>query len=590
MMDEQNEPSRSSLQALRRDREYIELLSLAIDGTPSEKDFTNLQERLKTDSEARKHYIRHRLLEAGIAREVSVDAVGGMVDQIGYAADVKPVDPEAEVRSLEARSRSIETASSCRGVAQRQSRWSMWIGQHAAVIIPWVMLVGGCVAVLIGQRPNFWLEGESVVLPSPVAVAQVDHTEAQVTAMLVDEAGAKFADNRSTDDVIFSPGDYELLEGTVHLRFASGVDLVMKAPAKLAIDDLLHARLAFGAVRAIVPPSAVGFTIATTDVNFEDVGTEFGLNVSKKTGESTMQVFDGQVNVRESATNGLMKSVYEGDWVRYADGKAKQGGEPDGQQFPSPGEIGYLRWKTIGQHHTDDPSLIGWFPFIRKEDSETLFNAAPNSVVTSGRIHGPRWVSGRWAGKEALLFDRDTDFVEFEIPGEYREITVAVWMQVDRLDREMIAICNSSHGDDGDLHFQMNRYGLPRGGIMGAPREELRWVGDPVPVGKWVHVVSVTSIPDCRSDIYVNGKIVTQSTLVQSDFKISPGVCRLGNWVSYAQFSERPPRSLRGRMDEVAIWKRALTDEEISTLVDEGRPSLVWSRDNPPLEHPLPKP
>ncbi|MFG0286570.1 MAG: LamG domain-containing protein [Rhodopirellula sp. JB044] len=587
-MDHQNESKQSSLHSIRRDREFIELLSTAIDGTLSDEAFAKLQQRLMEDREARRHYIRHRLLEAGVAREVSVDAVGGMVDQIGHVSDGKHVDAESTVRLPESHAYSGEEAwRRGNGGRPRSASWVTW---YAAVVVPWVMLVGGCLAVLIGQRPNFWIDGEAVVLSSPVEVVQVDHVNAEITAMLVDEAGAKFAGGRSTDDVIFNPGDYELLEGTIHLRFASGVDLVMQAPAKLAIDDLLHARLAYGAVRAIVPPSAVGFTIKTTDVNFEDVGTEFGLNVSKKTGESTMQVFDGQVNVREAKNNGLMKSVYEGDWVRYSGGEAKPGEEPAAEQFPSPGEIGFLRWKTVRRRHVDDPSLIGWFPFTRQDDSKLLVNAAGNALVTPGQISGPRWVSGRWPGKDALLFDRDTDFVEFEIPGTYEEMTIAVWIQVDRLDREMISICNSNGGENGVLHFQMNRFGLPRGGIMGARRDELRWIGDPVPVGKWVHVLSVTSVPDKRSDIYVNGEKVTQSLLREDEYPIKPGVCRLGNWVPFAQFSERPPRALRGRMDEVAIWKRALSDEEISTLVDEGRPSLVWSRDNPPLEHPLPKP
>ncbi|WP_404309031.1 LamG-like jellyroll fold domain-containing protein [Neorhodopirellula lusitana] len=611
--DSARSPSQSNrnTQSLRNDQELADLFSLAIDGAMDQDTFAKLQDRLQSDPEARKHYIRHRLLEAGMARELSVDAIGGMVDQIGFAPGAKAVEQDdlmqsACSRAVSAAADSAEIASSQAvadslvGVATGQgnpcqegprgTQWISWIGQHAAVIVPWVLLVGGCLAVMFGLQAHSSFDDFKVVLPSQVGVASVEHSVSQVTAMLVDEAGAKFAGDRSTDDVVFNPGDYELLEGTVHLRFASGADLVLQAPAKLRIDDKLHTRLAFGAVRAIVPPSAIGFTVATTDVNFEDVGTEFGLSVSKKTGESTMQVFDGQVNVRESKSNDLMKSVHEGGWVRYADGKSKQGDEPDASQFPSPGEIGFLRWKSIQQQHVDDPSLIGWFPFTKQADQQTLVNAVASSPVTSGRISGPRWVSGRWDGKDALLFDRDTDFVEFEIPGKYQELTIAVWMQVDRLDREMISICNSNEGDDGDLHFQMNRYGLPRGGIMAAPRESFEWVGNPVPVGKWVHVVSVTSLTQRRSDIYINGKRVMKSELAEGDYPIEPGVCRLGNWLSFGQYLGRPARVLNGRMDEVAIWSRALKDDEISKLVDEGRPSLVWSSENPALEHPLPSP
>ena len=67
----------------------------------------------------------------------------------------------------------------------------------------------------------------------------------------------------------------------------------------------------------------------------------------------------------------------------------------------------------------------------------------PSRKFRLQRTHrGRRWVSGRWAGKGALLFDRDEDFVGLNIEGEHEELTLSFWVKVDRLDYEYNALMN----------------------------------------------------------------------------------------------------------------------------------------------------
>ena len=40
-------------------------------------------------------------------------------------------------------------------------------------------------------------------------------------------------------------------------------------------------------------------------------------------------------------------------------------------------------------------------------------------------------------------------------------------------------------------------------------------------------------------------------------------------------------RALRGKMDELAIWKRALTEEQVKELATKGRPTTLWPMANP---------
>ena len=450
----------------------------------------------------------------------------------------------------------------------------------------WVAWGIAAVASLVAAA-SWWGPRGAISVAKGAAAAK---PASEVTAMLVDEAGAVFARPRRAGEVRFDPGEYELESGTVHLRYVNGADLVVEGPARFEIRDAFRTDLRSGRARAIVPPAAHGFTLVAREVAYEDVGTEFGLSVDGITGESRMHVFDGQVNLRSgNAAGPLLRSVFGGDSVGYRQGRVEEVPDMDLEGFPAPGDIGHLRWAAGRRQQMADPGLISWFPFERGGSPSLLVNAVRDHGVPDGRIAGARWATGRWPGKEALWFDRDGDFVEIEIPGEHAELSVAAWLKVDRFENEMAAILMSNGAEQGELHIQMNRLGLPRGGLLGVERLNQRWVGNPVPVGKWVHVVSVVSLPQRRQVIYVNGLPVLESGLARDDVRLQPGQCRLGNWLGAGPFGDNSSRPLRGLVDELSIWNRALSAEEVAALMESGRPSLLWSRENPPLKVPMPK-
>ncbi len=487
----------------------------------------------------------------------------------------------AEMRALaeveEGLSHLAMTRASTLVSKQVEMRWR-------AAWLPWGIAAAACLVAAL----SWWQPGD---LKNAGAMSQVEPKPvAQVTAMLVDEAGAVFAQPTLPGQVSFDPGTYALESGTVHLRFVNGADLVVEGPARFEIRDAFRTDLMAGRVRAIVPPTAHGFTVVTREVAYEDVGTEFGLSMDGATGESAMHVFDGQVNLRSGDASGtLLRSAFVGDSVGFRDGQVQEVSDMDVGVFPSPADIGHLRWASQRRETLADPGLIAWFPFERGGNASQLVNAARDQGVPDGRIAGARWATGRWPGKQALWFDRDSDFVEIEIPGEHAELTVAVWLKVERFEHEMNAILNSNGADMGDFHFQMNRLGLPRGGLLGVERPVQRWVGNPVPTGKWVHVVSVISLPLRRHVIYVNGQPVLESVLAGSDVSIRPGNCRLGNWLGGGHAGKSASRGLCGLVDELSIWNRALSASEVAALMESGRPSLLWSRESPPLKVPMPK-
>jgi len=401
----------------------------------------------------------------------------------------------------------------------------------------------------------------------------------RVTALLVNEAEATFARPRAQGDVGFAPGAYELRNGAIHLRFANGADLVMEGPAKFEILDVLHSRLDYGKVRAIVPPTAQGFTIATKRASFEDMGTEFGLYVERDTGVQTLHVFDGRVDVRQPGSNALLNRVEGGQAVEYHNGEPGATGQLRPETFPTPGRIGYLRWAAGKEARRRDPALIAFFSFDRDPAQPAILRNLQRdraSLVSDARIEGARWVSGRWPGKGALLFDRQTDFAELEFEGELNELTIAAWVFLDRLDHHFNTILDSNGYERGDVHLQVRRLGGPYVDICEARLNHgAFWDRALMPLGKWTHLVATVSLPRQTARVYVNGKLSYYSPL-RKDGLIRPGKCRIGNWLPAGEFE--PVRSLNGRIDELAIWNRALTEAEIQAEMERGQPSLLWSK------------
>jgi ferric-dicitrate binding protein FerR (iron transport regulator) len=407
------------------------------------------------------------------------------------------------------------------------------------------------------------------------AADQVPGSEDAIAALMVDEVGARFADGLSPDGVQFRPGKYELLEGVMHLRFAQGADVMLASPALLEVQDAQHIRLAYGKIRITAPPTAKGFTVATPAANYVDLGTEFGLRVDRRSGASDLYVFDGQVNVADPQSGKILSEVTGGESSRYVDGVTGAAPQFQENEFPTPGAIGFQRWQQYEQELRQDESLLAFFPFRKAADESVLANGLGEDDMADGRIVGARWTTGRWPGKDALLFDRDTDFAEFNIPGEHEELTIAAWVKVDRLDHVFNAILNSNGYDLGDIHLQLTRQGIPRGGVAVVGKFEETIVGKSVPLGRWTHIVSVLSMQTRSHQIYING-VLARERRWQSDQVLRPGSCRIGNWLAVEDVGPTN-RAFRGRMDELAIWRRALSNNEVKQLVEAGRPGMLWN-------------
>lgn len=117
-----------------------------------------------------------------------------------------------------------------------------------------------------------------------------------------------------------SAGILELVEGLATLRFDSGAQVVLEAPATIELVDAMNCHLRRGTLVADVPPSAIGFSVDTQDAKVVDYGTRFGVSTGDD-GKYMVQVLEGLVEVNhkgeqeikqlragQSVDRGLMKT------------------------------------------------------------------------------------------------------------------------------------------------------------------------------------------------------------------------------------------------------------------------------------------
>ena len=503
-------------------RDHEHLIDAYLDGTLQPEEEAPLQSLLREDAEAR----------SMLRRRAAID------EHLSDLAQVIPLPS----------SKPKET------VSFSSPRWS--------TIIPWSIAALLMLGLIADRFPSGSIDSQKPV---------------SFVGLLVDEAEAEVAPDKGPDEVRFDPGDYQLTRGAVHVRFENGADIVMKAPASFRSDDSLHLALKDGGLRAIIPPSAQGFTVATPGIDYEDLGTEFGVSVDEFSGASQLHVFDGQVDAKAPGSKELLSSIFAGETLEHSDGKLTTAETPADGTYPQPGEIGYLRWQLWKDQLVEDSSLIAFFPFARVGDSpELLDNQIDTGIVSDGKIQQARWVSGRWPGKQALLFDRpnNRDAVALNLSGSYEELTISSWLKVNRFDHGKTSLINSDGWKDGGLHLQFSRSAHIQNGFFSIPRKPVREVGKPVDLGKWRHVVSVISQPQGTSEIYIDGEIAHQSAL-SSPGLLAPGSCQLGNWLRRPDWPHSPVRAFKGRIDELAIWNRALSKSEIEGHYEAGRPNLI---------------
>lgn len=165
----------------------------------------------------------------------------------------------------------------------------------------------------------------------------------------------------------FTAGTLELVEGLATLKFDSGAEVVLEAPATLQIIDAMNCKLKRGTLVADVPHNAIGFTVDTKDAKVVDLGTRFGVSADDD-GKYLVHVIEGLVEVGHKGESGMKKVTPE---------KALDRG---------------LLKKKLNPQSTDDDETNRWQPDVIVSDQQgwqtisTNYGRGRDAFIQSSKV------------------------------------------------------------------------------------------------------------------------------------------------------------------------------------------------------------
>jgi len=366
-------------------------------------------------------------------------------------------------------------------------------------------------------------------------------------------------------------GDWhEIVAGTLELVTDRGAHVVIEAPARFRFESAQRLRLVTGRLAADVPPSAKKFTVVTPTGEVVDLGTKFGVDVSQN-GESEVHVFQGEV-IAQPSKGGTRQNLYDGDafLLRAGAGETR---ELRSAAFIRPDEVAALhaalkagqpsRSGTALEKLRTDPDLIALLDFESEENNPGVYNL----------------VQGRWPGSRAPEFMNVGDHMKLNV-GEGREwpqLTLAAWVRLDRFGEPYQSLLHTNGWKSpeilGQVHWMVTNNRTMRFALFGnqiAPGQ----TGDHIysdsatPISqeahRWVHLATVYDSDQKIARFYLDGKLNNEARQ-EIAYPARLGPAQIGNWNNH-------DRKLSGRIDELILLGRTMSDEEIRALYDAGNP------------------
>lgn len=364
-------------------------------------------------------------------------------------------------------------------------------------------------------------------------------------------------------------GWHDIEVGTVEFVTARGARVVIEAPASFAFETGQRLRMKHGRVAADVPPPAKGFTVITPTGKAVDLGTKFGVDVSRH-GQSEIHVFQGEV-IAQSAQGGKRQSLRDGEAFSLESG-AGTAREIRSAAFIQPDETASLQAAlSAGQQARSeqataalraDPALIAYLDFEGRSLPEGTF----------------RLTQGRWPGSKAPEFVHVGDHMKLNVGGDHSwpHLTLAAWVRLDRLEAPYQSLYHTDGWDEdksGQVHWIINRDGtlrlaLKHNTLAPGSMEKQGFPDSSTPVlpeqGRWAHLAVVYDADRATVRFYLNGRFDKETRLaIAHPARLGPA--QIGNWNSR-------DRKLSGRVDDLFLLGRCMREDEIHSLYEAGNP------------------
>lgn len=333
------------------------------------------------------------------------------------------------------------------------------------------------------------------------------------------------------------------------------------------------------------------FSVSTPTATITDLGTEFGVEVNGS--ESTaVQVFDGKVKMQAFGSN---TKTSDSEIVLSENQSAYTKRNADRMVAISRGSFKALHFtKTLPTRETEKGQVDGYGAMVlemqptlyyRMElpedgDARTLYDSAPgkhHGVIhfIQGYVDTVPYIKGRF-GKSLLL--RGPSFRDYAIVPDYPKTTdgrlsVSAWVMCMARGTPGVIVANwrqtTNHRNEGQFVLYTSQYSLHNFAGKGTDQDgaaavaiETQSDGSEFPRATWQHIVQV--FDGNTMHLYRNGVEVASTPC--RGVHHSPPVQWLSIGCEEAAWTKEKLGFWQGRIDEIAIFNRALSADEIQQL------------------------
>ncbi|MEM8671678.1 MAG: LamG-like jellyroll fold domain-containing protein [Planctomycetota bacterium] len=404
------------------------------------------------------------------------------------------------------------------------------------------------------------LRGDNDSGPAYVSVASVvSHVNGLLTR-----------DGSSWGDSQIPVGSYELKTGLLNLQFGGGVLVYVEAPARFEAVNDKRVVLLSGRLSARVPPEGIGFTVETPEARVVDFGTEFSIDVED--GASEVHVFDGLVRVHPGATNQRDASrsveLQASQALRIVDGTTEVE------------DISIANDRFI--RNFDEPRLnyaravkrLSPLVYYRMPIRDRGLVSEPpeySGVVLTGKGKRPPHARGVFVGGSLRVGADSTgrggriDTPPLLGSGRF-SLSVFVYLEAP-VHNSLVA--TNLKDEQGNFALSLDDSGLLRAVIRSSDGIQSSISGGSVlPQKTWRHLV-VTADGE-RLQFYEDGELVASTRCASMEVSDSNTI-----WLGT---NESATQVWDGRLDELALFDRALTQEEIALLNRTAQEEIARSR------------
>jgi hypothetical protein len=552
--------------------EVFRLLAELVDGGLTPQQAERLRGLLRGNPDAQDLYLRYMSVHA----QLHLDYASGATPVAMPGGSAMPIRPlsTTEFEPIGSQEFPVSLGGPDRAIAR-------------ALIRPRSLaLVSGLAAALvaIGMAVVSWRNGPRGGRTVDRPPLKVDVADGLAVVVRTEGVSWETADGRRPKaGEVLPPGRLRVDSGRATFSMLSGVAVVVEGPAEVELISVDRVSCLRGKLRARVPDGAEGFLVSGPGSAVVDQGTEFGVNI-RPDGKSRGKVFEGEVEAAVLGTSGALRRSRlvreDSDPFEIDPGTGTIGSLTGPEDFARP-------FQPAAPTLTPDPSypaaVLRSRPWCYWRFESVAGGEVPDEVP--GRppllVAGPVHLARTSPDNHCAVFAAGETGQYLELKGLWKPertpgYAIELWFLSEVIGHaalaSMVAPQDTMHHLSLVELTSSNRRALFRPASV---RFLFRWPtgrngGDNlfsndiyVPY-RWHHLVA--QVNGGRMELFLDGALQATQTLDPGD-STAPCQFLLGRLTTLPESSPLHHtgyrRSFAGLMDEVALYNRPLTAEEV---------------------------